>query len=332
MFKKILLVVVALFVIALVVGLILPAKVLVSRSVLIGRPASLIYATVNSFQLFPKWSPWQELDPNLRQSTEGPREGVGAKLVWSGNSKVGRGTQVITGGVPNEVVESTIEFAGAGGGLSRMTMQREGDATRVDWTMTMNMGANPISHYIGVFMDRMIGPDFATGLSKLKKLVESMPDTDIAGLAAEPVDLHSEPVLLVSETSAHDAIAKAYAEGYGQIGRFIAKNKLRQSGAPLGIEGAMTADSYSFDAGIPVEHSDVGSAEGVRVDKTYAGKALKAVHVGPYARLQDTHDQLLAYAAAHGYVRSGAVFWSFIDDPGKVAEDKLRTEFYAPVE
>jgi hypothetical protein len=38
------------------------------------------------------------------------------------------------------------------------------------------MGKNPISHYFGLAMDRMIGPDFARGLGKLKTLLEGMSD------------------------------------------------------------------------------------------------------------------------------------------------------------
>src|SRR5579872_487637 len=96
MFKKILLVLVALVLVAFIVGLLLPSKVVVERSVLINRPASMVFATVNSFELFPKWSPWQDLDPNMHQNTDGPREGVGAKLIWSGNDKVGSGSDTIT--------------------------------------------------------------------------------------------------------------------------------------------------------------------------------------------------------------------------------------------
>src|ERR1700677_78012 len=94
MIKKILIGLIALLVVLAVIGLILPRHVPVTRSVTINRPASLVYATVNSFVLFPKWSPWQDLDPNMSQSTEGPRDGVGAKLIWKGNDKVGSGTQV----------------------------------------------------------------------------------------------------------------------------------------------------------------------------------------------------------------------------------------------
>src|SRR6201996_7875628 len=120
MFKKILFVVVALIVIAVIVGLVLPAKVVVSRSVLVGRPASLVYATVNSFQLFPKWSPWQDLDPNMRQTVEGPREGVGARLVWTGNDKGGTGSQTITAFVPNRSVDSDLDFGKMGVAKSKV--------------------------------------------------------------------------------------------------------------------------------------------------------------------------------------------------------------------
>ncbi len=36
-------------------------------------------------------------------------------------------------------------------------------------------------------MDRMIGKDYERGLKKLKSLLESMPNADIAGFVAEPV-------------------------------------------------------------------------------------------------------------------------------------------------
>ncbi len=69
MIKKIFIGLIALVVILAVIGLILPRHVQVKRFVTINRPASLVYATVNSFVLFPKWSPWQDLDPNMSQTT-----------------------------------------------------------------------------------------------------------------------------------------------------------------------------------------------------------------------------------------------------------------------
>jgi effector-binding domain-containing protein len=332
MLKRIVMVIVALAVLIAVGGLLLPRIVHVSRSVSIERPASEVFAVIDSFQLFPKWSPWQDLDPNMHQSAAGPREGVGAKLVWSGNDKVGSGTQLITAAVPNQFVDSDLDFGKMGVAKSRMILSPIDSGTLVTWTLDTDMGASPIGRYFGLAMDHMIGPDFAKGLAKLKTLAESLPNQDIAGLDVVSVQLNAVPVLLTSEVAAPDGIAKAYTDGFSRIGKFMAKNKLTQSGPPFSIDAAQAPGSYSFEAGIPVDRGDAAAADEIRIDRSYAGKALKTVHTGAYAQMLATHDKLLAYLSAHGYARNGAVFYRFVDDPGDTPEPQLHTEIYAPID
>ena len=341
MLKKILIALVAVLVIGAVIGMLLPRHVKVERSVVIDRPPSLIFAAINSFQLFPRWSPWQDLDPNMHQSTEGPRDGVGAKLVWSGNDKVGNGTQTITAVVPGRSVDSDLDFGQMGTAKSVMTLAPQGASTKVTWSVVVDMGANPVGHYFGLMMDGMLGKDFANGLDKLKPLVESMPNADIAGFTAEEVQLESKPLLMVTETAAANsaAITQAYADGFGKIGKLMAKNKLTQAGAPLGMDRDASAGNYSFDAGIPVAAAGGASlpneapanADGVKLGQSYAGKALKTTHVGDYDKLSDSYDKLRAFMAAHGYQAKGAASYWFVDDPGKLPQEKVRTEIYAPI-
>ena len=49
----------------------------------------------------------------------------------------------------------------------------EGGAVRVTSAMDGDLGLNPMGRWMGLFMDKLIGPDFEAGLVKMKRVAET---------------------------------------------------------------------------------------------------------------------------------------------------------------
>jgi hypothetical protein len=157
----------------LVISLFLPRHVRVARSIEIEAPAAAVFEIVNGFQRFNEWSPWYELDRSARYTLEGPASGVGARIVWrSDKPDVGSGSQVIVRSEPIGSVQTRMEFEEDGTATALWTIEPAGDGSRVTWTFETDLGSNPLARYMGLALERFIGPDYEKGLANLKRLAE----------------------------------------------------------------------------------------------------------------------------------------------------------------
>src|ERR1041385_4967226 len=92
-------------------GLTLPNTSHLVRSTTIAAPACTVYAQLDNYRNFNKWSPWEQYDPNMRQTVEGPAHGVGARQSWVSKA-VGDGSQEIVEATDCQRVKSRLVFAG----------------------------------------------------------------------------------------------------------------------------------------------------------------------------------------------------------------------------
>ena len=166
-------IVVALAVIVIVGGFLLPREVVVSRSVDINAPAEAVFPHVNSLKATEAWSPWLARDPATELTYEGPDAGAGSKLTWrSDNPQVGAGTQEIVASSENRQVDTALDFGDMGTATARFLLEEAGDVTTVTWDLSTDMGAGPVGRWMGLMMDRWVGADYEQGLENLKTLVE----------------------------------------------------------------------------------------------------------------------------------------------------------------
>ena len=180
MLRKLLTAIVIVVVLLFGVAYVLPQQVHVERSITVDRPAAVIFPLLNSPKRFNEWSPWKDLDPNARMSYSGPESGVGAAMAWSGNSKVGKGSQVITESVTDKRVKTDLDFGDMGTAKAQWELSSEGTGTKIVWSLDMDVGNNPLGRYMGLFMDKMIGPDYDRGLKQLQARADKEPAPEAA--------------------------------------------------------------------------------------------------------------------------------------------------------
>lgn len=145
----------------------------VVRRETIDAPSAVIHDLIVDFHQWRRWSPWEDLDPDLRRSYSGPDRGEGAVYEWSGNRKAGSGRMEVTGDDPLEVtVAVTFLKPFRSSSVATFRLEPADRATTVSWTMVgpMTLATKAMSLVGG--MDKMIGPDFEKGLTRLKAAAE----------------------------------------------------------------------------------------------------------------------------------------------------------------
>lgn len=167
-----------------------PRIVHVERTIEIERPAASVYPYINSLRRATEWSPWAEYDPNVKMTYSGYEQGVGAKMSWSGNSKVGTGSQEITQSILNRKVVSDLHFGEQRPAKAALTLTTTDHGTKVVWSLDIDIGNNPIARYVGLSLGTKVGADYDRGLAKLKSLVEHAAEP-AAGSATQPASAPS---------------------------------------------------------------------------------------------------------------------------------------------
>lgn len=152
-----------------------PTDFVITRSAKMSAPPAKVFEQVNDFQKWSAWSPWAKLDPNAKNTFEGPSTGTGSKFKWSGNDEVGEGMMTITESKPNELIKMKLDFIRPFEDTSdtEFAFKPEGEQTKMTWTMTGKH--NFISKAFCLFMDMdvMVGGQFEEGLASIKKIVET---------------------------------------------------------------------------------------------------------------------------------------------------------------
>jgi uncharacterized protein YndB with AHSA1/START domain len=175
MFKKIIIALVVIVGVAAGVVAMQPADFTITRSATVNAPPAEVFSQVNDFHKWQAWSPWAKLDPDAKNTFEGPSAGEGAIFKWSGNSQVGEGAMTLVESKPNDYIKIKLDFVRpfAASDVANFTFKPEAGQTQVTWTMSGQK--NFVCKAIGLCMnmDKMVGGEFEKGLAQMKTIAEA---------------------------------------------------------------------------------------------------------------------------------------------------------------
>ena len=175
MLTPILLSVATLVAIFLIVAALQPAGFRYVRHTTIAAQPAVVFGFVNELQQWQEWSPWAKKDPAAKIALTGPAAGVGAAFAWDGNRRIGQGSMTVIASTPSTLVRYRLDFLKPFKSThnAEFTLQPEGGATVVTWTMTGQNNFMGKAFGLVVNCDKMVGRDFEKGLAGLKVLAEA---------------------------------------------------------------------------------------------------------------------------------------------------------------
>jgi len=321
----ILLVIIVVF---LVVALFLPKGVSMKESIVINKPASLIYKQVNNFHNWNAWSPWLEMDTTMVNSYEGPEQGVGAKNSWTAK-KSGNGSMTITESVPYKKVSADLDFGQKGKAINYFEFEETTEGTRVTWGVVAENLGYPFGRYIAMMMPGMMNPVFTKGLENLKKVTEAMPDPP----ALKIVEMPETAVIAILDSCNWSDISMKMGQMFGELMSYCQKAKINQSGFPQSAyyKWDEVKQFTVFENRLPVSQQ-VPDKGRVRYTVIPATRAVLGVHFGDYDKTMYLYQAMDEYIKDFGLQETGGPIEEYVTDPMTEPDTaKWQTNIYFPV-
>ncbi len=335
--KRILIGIVAVLLLGVIIAFMLPRKVRVERTLVINAPADVIFNEVNTMKNWAKWAPWFRMDPEMEITYFGPESGVGAGYSWkSKNSRVGEGKVTIAASAGDSILVN-MEFTGKGAPTAGYTFHREDAGTKVTWTMQADMGMNPVGRYVGLGMDKMVGPDFEKGLHNLDSVsqLEAKKVSEMPAMQPFHVEIKSVPSQMVMTfrlTSSMDSFPAKFNAMFPVIQKAMAAQGMKQTGPEFAIYHVYSPEKVDFEAGIPVDKK--GNTIGVVVFKELPScSAAVTVLMGPYnANMKTAHDKVQEFIQSSHKQMAGPPWEEYVTGPGTEKDSmKYVTNIFYPV-
>ncbi|MFN0214088.1 MAG: SRPBCC family protein [Saprospiraceae bacterium] len=289
----------------------------IERSIEIEARRDIVYDQVRFFKNAPNWSPWLYLDPNAQISIEGTDGEPGAVYKWSGNEKLGTGSQTIKSITPeridlkvtlNEFSSSPVYFAFSG----------KGDTTKVIWCMDMHVPFpwNALSMLTDM-NNGFVAKDLENGLANLKKYCEALMPKKYRGFKIKETERPVTPYAFVRQVVDFQDIPDYFSGYIPLIIESVEKADAKMTGFPSGFFWSFDTLAMNTDMAAAIQlNKTVKLADSIEI-LSIGGKGLLIEYFGDFANTSEAHGAMEEYMTDKKLQSIPPVIEEYVTDPEK---------------
>jgi len=287
----------------------------IERSIEIDAPKSLVFESVSQFKIVDKWSPWNELDPNMTKTYSGTDGQVGASFSWSGNEEVGAGKQTIQAISPDRVdLLLNISEPFKADFPANFILTGDSLKTKITWTLdpVLPFPVNVWAMFTNV--NRAMGKDYERGLGNLKKHCEAIVHPKYRGFEVAETELPLQYYVGVRAQTDTADVQAFYATNLPKAMEAVSKADLEPSGPPSSL--FWTWQDGMSDMAVAVPTSEMKKyTDDIESFPIGGGLALVVQYLGPYEGIGEAHLALDDYMLEKKLEGIPPVIEEFVTDP-----------------
>ncbi len=313
-----------------ILGLVAPREVSLSRSAVIEAPQAAVFNTVNDLKTWEDWSPWKEMDPEMKVTMGTPSVGKGAFYSWTGE-KSGAGRMSIETSDPPRALTTHVAFDKQGEADAAWTFEPVEGGTEATWAFHTKFPYPFNAMLLFQDFEGAIAKDYDRGLELLKEKVEA----EVASKLRHEVRIAPLPIrhfVALRSQIPMSELAAVYARNLPKVYQAVQQHGLEMAGMPCGLYFTWDESKGETDAAQAIPVATPKAIDGFELISLEQEEALLIEHYGSYEGLGAAHEAMEAHIEMHKLEMAVPAIEEYVTDPEKEPDTaKWLTRVYYPL-
>ena len=146
----------------------------------------------------------------------------------------------------------------------------------------------------------------------------------------EAVEQPTQPVLSIRTRTPVQSLQVVLGKGFQDIVKLLNELGECPSGAPFVAYYNMDMQDLDIEIGFPVSRKLLGK-EAVQSSEIPGGKHATCLYTGPYPEMPPAYEALTSWVQENGYETTGMVYEHYLNNPGEVSPQELKTLIVFPL-